>query len=410
MKTQYLLLLAFALTCSNVFGQRISFSPGDSTMTVSAEDNFKHVPFQFTFMCPPLSTNGLDFYKAANDVSINTFVGISAATNEFEVAGFGNINAYYMNGFQAAGFANITGILGHYESSGVQAAGFANIHGNKFNGLQAAGFVNICNEFSGLQASGFANANYEANESVELAGFANADLKGNNVIQAAGFANALLDGQCKIQASGFGNVADEVDGIQIAGFINVANKVKGVQLAGFINICDSIDGVPIGIISYVRKNGYRSFEFSISEWAPVQLTYKMGIKKFYNIYSISKLPLSWDKYATGFGFGHMRKLSDGTELALEVVNHNTFSIAINRGYYGSHYDWGGMVQFKPTFKRHVSENISLNFGPTFNLNYGYWNNGSNDYMVQPFWKLLNSSSTNTVSRMWVGFTAGISLN
>lgn len=437
MKTQILLLILFMLILQVTKAQRFSFAPiGEQTNTdsiASFDRDFREMPFQFTLITPPLSTNGVDFHKTVNDVSINTFLGVSAGTESLEVGGFTNVNLYYNKGVQVAGFANINGIHGdsrNYKSSGVQAAGFGIINGNSFTGLQASGFGTINKEFSGVQATGFVNLNYEAEKAIEAAGFANINYKVKDVFQAAGFANVVLKGESKtqvagfaniaseikgVQAAGFANVATDVDGVQASGFINVARNIKGIQLAGFINICDSIDGVPISFISFVRKNGYRSFEFSTSEWAPMQVTYRMGVDKFYNIYTLSKLPKSWDGYAFGFGFGHRINLSNNSILGLEVTNHQAFTFSgVNR--WSNTYNNNQLLQFKPVFNKCLGNGICMNFGPTLNYSYSFKNyNGTlpSAGSIQPFWKIKRTTSSDNYqsrSKVWVGFTAGISMN
>ena len=434
MKTQTLLLILFIFTFQLAKAQRISFAP-DSVQIIANENghNFHEVPFQFTFLTPPISTNGFNFYKTVNDVSLNTFLGISAGTNSLELAGFANVDLHYTKGLQIAGFANINGIFNNnqnYTSEGVQIAGFGIINGNSFTGLQASGFGTVNYEFSGVQASGFANINYRAKNSVEASGFANINYEVVNVIQAAGFANIAVKGKSKtqaagfanisddikgIQAAGFANVANNVNGVQAAGFINVARNVKGLQLAGFINVCDSIDGIPISFISIVRRNGYRNFEFSTSEWAPMQISYRMGVPKLYNIYSLSKLPKQWNSYALGFGFGHTTKLADNTVLNLELTNHQTINFNNNR-YYSHGYNHNSLLQFKPVFKQCIGNGVCLNFGPTLNYSYSFNHyNGVNPSTgsIQPFWKIQSSPSEDNYqsrSTVWIGFTGGISID
>ena len=414
MKTQIILFTIALFFTITLFGQQIHFSPGDSTVVYKnvQEQPFRHMPFQFTLLFPPLTTNGIDFYKTANDISVNTFLGISAATEMFEAGGFTNINLYYTKGIQAAGFANITSILGNeYESEGVQVSGFANLCGTKYTGVQASGFANISKEISGLQAAGFFNATEKANDAVQAAGFANVTLQAEHVFQASGFANVALEGKSMSQIAGFGNVAQQIKGVQIAGFTNIAKNVKGVQLSGFINICDSIDGVPISFISFVRKNGYRSYEISTSEWAPMQISFKMGVKELYNIYTLSKLISPWDRYAFGFGFGHTVALADHMSLQLELTNHSSFRLWTNNAY-NDYYNSNQMLQFKPSFKREIGNEICLNFGPTLNFVYGYrWGDESPSDIIQPFWKRATIQENNnyqSLSRLWVGFNAGIS--
>ncbi|MFA9389238.1 MAG: hypothetical protein ACERKD_05500 [Prolixibacteraceae bacterium] len=412
MKTIPLIFVLILLYTSTIFAQRVSFSPNDSVANaIENQRSFRHMPFQFSFITPPLSTNGTDFYKTTNDLSVNTFLGISAGTDLLEVGGFANINLYYTNGIQVAGFANVTGIMNSsYESNGVQAAGFANICGSTYNGIQASGFANISKTFTGVQASGFMNVSENATQALQVSGFANTALKADDVFQVAGFGNIALEGKSKSQISGFGNMADDIDGIQAAGFINIAHKVKGVQLSGFINICDSIDGVAISFINLVKQNGYRSCEFSFNEWTPIQFTFKMGTKEFYNIYSLSKMPLNWDKYAFGFGFGHAISMGEQAELDLEIIHHQMFSISTQKVWHNnsaSHKT--SLLQFKPSIKRNIGHGVCLNFGPTLNFNYGYYRNYTALEIpgdIQPFWNLMNSKQN---SRFWVGFSAGVSL-
>jgi hypothetical protein len=455
MKTQILFLSLLLLLFSFQ-----SFSQNES-----GKSELKTVPIQFTLITPPISTNGIYFYNTINDVSLNTFIGVGAASNLVELGGFLNVNRLYANGVQVSGFANINGFdkkASDYQSEGVQISGFANINGNNYTGLQGSGFANINKDFTGLQASGFVNLNRNVKNSFQAAGFANFNKSTENSYQVSGFANVVSGGNNRLQASGFVNVADtitgiqasgfanlskdltgvqgggfvniardlkgiqgsgfantarDVQGVQAAGFINVARKVKGLQASGFINICDTIDGIPIGFISIVKKGGYRNFEISTSEWSPIQLTYRMGIEKFYNVYSISKLEGGWARYALGFGFGHNRKIFNKTDLNVELVHHQEFVISpkiIN--FYPEREN--ALSQLKVGLRRNVFKNIWVNAGPTFNLAYAYKFNGStptpeaND--IKPYlWKTtpkVYSNYPDWNTRFWVGFHAGISIN
>jgi len=66
------------------------------------EDGFIHRDFQFTFMVPPVGTNGMEFARVVNCFSINTFAGFSAGTECMELGGFLNINKAHMRGSQIA--------------------------------------------------------------------------------------------------------------------------------------------------------------------------------------------------------------------------------------------------------------------------------------------------------------------
>jgi len=452
MKTQILslfLLLFIALQ---------GFSQNDSTGT-----DFKKAPIQFSLIAPPISTNGIYFYNTINDVSLNTFIGVSAATNYCELGGFLNVDRLYSNGVQASGFANISGFdrkAADYSSEGVQLSGFLNYNGNNYAGFQGSGFANINRDFTGIQASGFLNVNRDVKSAVLIAGFLNYNRSVENTIELSGFANISPKGISRVQAAGFINVASKVEGIQgsgfaniakdvtgvqgagfintsrdlkgvqgsgfanfardvegvqASGFINIAHKVKGLQASGFINICDSIDGIPVGFISIVKKNGYRNFEISTSEWSPVQLTYRMGIEKFYNVYTLSKLTGGWDRYALGFGFGHNRNLFNKTDLNIELVHHQEFLLRKSIYAFSAERE-NSISQLKIGVRRNIFKNIWVNAGPTFNLAwaYNFKYSAPEGKDLQPYlWTAEPKTYKNYPSynsRFWVGFHAGISIN
>lgn len=452
MKTQ---ILSFLLL---IFVAVQSFSQNDSTGTA-----FKKVPFQFTLISPPISTNGIYFYNTINDVSLNAFIGVGAATNYFELGGFINVDRLYSNGVQVSGFSNLCGFDAKaidYGSEGVQLAGFMNLNGNNYTGLQVAGFANINKDFQGAQVSGFINNDRDVKNSLLVSGFMNVNQSFENSYEVAGFANISPKGQSRlqlagflnvasnvegiqfggfanyakdvtglqgagfinnshdikgIQGSGFTNIAHDVEGVQATGFINVAHNVKGVQASGFINICDSIEGIPLGFINIVKKNGYRNFEVSSTEWSPFQLTYRMGIEKFYNIYTISKLTGGWSRYALGFGLGHNRQLFDKTDLNIELVQYQEF-LSHPSKYLLSIERENILSQLNVGIRRNIYKNIWVNVGPTFNLAWAYKFNSSTPEGedLQPYLWKINAKSYNDYpnwnTRFWVGFHAGICLN
>lgn len=424
MKTK-LLLVAGILLPSILFAQPDSI-----------QSHLHRSPFQFTWLIPPLSTNGLDFYRTINDVSFNTFVGVSAGTEVFEAAGFTNINRFYTNGVQLAGYMNVAGFSSgsqDFFSSGVQLSGFANLNGNHYQGFQGSGFANVNNSFSGVQATGFVNINkqtdqavllsgfsnlgYRIDHSVLLAGFANLAPETNETVELAGFANLSVKGEHTTQLAGFMNVANDIEGIQAAGFMNLARTVRGVQVSGFINVCDSIDGIPIGIISFVRKNGFRNIELSASEWSPVQLTFRMGVKKFYNIFSISKLNESPNRFALGYGFGHAVRLGQKSDLLIEALSHQEYWLFdYNFPYWVTADRFNHLLQLKTTWKYDLSRHFDINIGPTFNFSTARQFAGTTIQPrgkdIQPLFDMsLWESGTNQrwASRFWIGLNLGIGL-
>ena len=375
-----------------------------SSLSVYAQDNngVYEAPFQVTFI-PPLGTNGLNAGNTINQFSLNILAGYAAGVDGVEIGGLVNINREMMNGVQFAGFTNITG----GETTGLQFAGFGNINADRTDGLQFAGFSNInSGSLTGFQAAGFLNLARENSKAVQLAGFSNLshEIEG---VQIAGFSNISSGSVNGVQIAGFTNIANgTVKGAQLAGFLNVARKVDGVQISVF-NIADTVtNGIPIGFLSIVR-NGYREFEVGISEGLNTYASFKIGVKQFYNIFSVGMQNLS-NKFRWGFGYGVGTHLSDRENLK---VNLELMSYHINEGgrFTNAYND---LQQLKLTFAKPLSNNVSLFVGPTVNLMISdYYKKGSQKTgsNFAPY-TIANQWSGNTSLQYWFGFNAGIRIH
>ena len=354
-------------------------------------------PFQVTFLFPPLSTNWIQNSKTINKVSLNFLVGNAGGVNGAEIGYFINTVNYHVKGFQGAGFGNVVG----KSVDGVQLAGFFNVVGRDTRGFQGAGFGNVSGGLThGAQAAGFFN----------VAG------KYSRGVQLAGFANVAGSGTTDAQLAGFFNYGELVRGAQLAGFINVGGNVKGVQIAGFLNVADSIDGIPIGLFNVVVKNGYRQFEFSFSETQYANFSYRMGVRKFYNIYSFSKPTGPGTRWLFGFGLGGELDLNEKVMLNLEAVVNQELWIAEPAVNSFLHIDRLNLLnQFRVLFAFNPSDKVSLFVGPTFNVavaetnpDIGYlpW------HEIGPNWAFFNRTYDNvsqTNIKMWIGIMGGVRL-
>jgi len=382
--------------------------------SLSAQEDsisYEKRPFQFTFLFPPLSTNGAKNASIINDVSLNLLLGVSGGVEKFEAAGFINIDKYYMNGVQLAGFGNTVG--GHV--SGAQIAGFYNVNETNASGFQGAGFVNVAGgSLKGMQGAGFVNVVGDSLEGFQGAGFINVSGSAKKSVQVAGFGNVIGEGATHFQGAGFFNVAEEVKGAQVAGFVNVAGNVKGFQGAGFLNICDSIDGVPLAFISVVKKNGYRKFGFNISEVQYANFSYKMGVSKLYNIYSFGKPSGPGSRWMFGAGLGTEIGLSEKMRLNIEGTVHQELWIAdpaTTHFLYIDRLNLYNTVKF--LFGWNMGDKVDLHIGPTFNVSVAHTNP---DLGVKPlntiapyaFYSHTNNSYNQTRVQMWVGLQGSIS--
>lgn len=287
---------------------------------------------------PFLGTDGTQTRNHQYNISLNLFMGLTGGVQGLEagsfmnitngnvdglqVAGFGNVVRNNFYGFQWAGFVNVV----NGASEGVHLAGFLNTIREEHNGIKAAGFMNVTDDNSrSVSGAGFMNVTRGNVEGIGGAGFMN--VSGGNTMGAmgagfmnvsggdsqgvygAGFGNISAGNMQGIQLAGFMNVAGDVQGFQVAGFLNAAREVEGFQL-GFINVSDTISGVPVGFLSITRKGGLRQLELSASDVMYANLSYKIGVSAFYNIFSVGAKPMEDKTFsATGYGIGSRIKLS-----------------------------------------------------------------------------------------------------
>ena len=397
--------------------------------TLQAQEDstaYERRPFQFTFLFPPLSTNGAKNAEIVNDVSLNLFLGVSGGVEAFEAATFINIDRYYVRGAQLAGFGNtVLGsasgaqVAGFYnvngtDLSGYQGAGFINVAAGNVNGAQTAGFINVAGtRMKGAQVAGFVNVAGDTLEGFQGAGFVNIAGEAKKGVQAAGFFNMAGGGPSHFQGAGFLNVAEEVKGAQVAGFMNVAGNVEGVQLAGFLNICDSIDGVPLALISVVKKNGYRRIGFTSSEIQYANLSYKMGVKALYTIYSFGKPMGSSSRWMFGGGLGTEFDLSEKMVFNIEGTVHQELWIGSTASPSFLYIDRLNLYNtLKFLFGWNMDEKVNIHLGPTFNVSVTHSNPDMgqmawNEIPPYSFYNHTNNNYEQTNVQMWVGLQGSI---
>lgn len=284
-----------------------------SIHSVEADDNIDTRPAQITFFYP-LGTNGMDAANIINNFSVNMLWGISAGVQGAEFGGLLNYTNGPVRGAQFAGLSNI----GISQLKGAQFAGLLNTSSSEINGVQAAGFMNMAGKHSDLN-----DQETNLSQGAQFAGFLNINTNKLNGIQTAGFMNIQSDSIHGMQVAGFMNMStSNVQGVQLAGFLNMAKNVKGVQI-GVINISDSIEsGIPIGLINIVR-NGYRVTEVETNNNFYTSASYKMGVKRFYSIFSIGfKSQNNKQIWAPGFGVGTYFDLGSGAGLNIDAITYH----------------------------------------------------------------------------------------
>jgi len=372
----------------------------------------------------PLSTNGVEAGKYVNIVSMHLFAGVSAGVNGITLAGISNYDKHFVDGVQLAGITNIT--VGKVQ--GMQWSGIANIAGGGVTGLQAAGIANVARDtvfagqlagianvsagyVAGGQFAGIANVNTTSSDGVQAAGIVNVTPGDHRGLMAAGIANYSSSIQ-GAQFAGIANVAHEnVEGFQAAGIINVAGKVTGSQLALF-NVADSVSGVPIGLLSFV-KHGYRRVEIRGSQALHMQVAFKMGVQKFYNIlafgYHFSGAdPFEYGNeptWAYGYGIGSEFNLGQTWRMNIDLT---TFDVIEKENTF-SNKKLNLLNQFRLNFGAQIGRTTTIVFGPSFNVMVSELSGndlGSYGSDLPPY-TVYDKTHGDTNVKMWPGFNVAI---
>ncbi len=384
-------------------------------------------PFQMTFISP-MGTNGIEAGKITNKVSINILAGYAGGLDGVEFGGFSNVINGEVKGAQFAGFTNVvnggtegvqfsgfTNVVRH-DLIGGQFTGFSNVVTGNVTGIQAAGFSNVARgDLNTGQISGFANVVNGKTDGVQIAGFTNVARKDITGVQLAGFANVAGNNAKAIQIAGFSNTAkDTLTGFQLSGFINSAKHVKGSQI-GFINICDTLEkGIPLGFISIVRK-GYHKFEIGGSESFYAFASVKLGVSKFYNIFSIAVKPdkgmLLW---GPGYGIGTEFNMNDKLKMNVDLMSYAIFDSEHNwrnetweTGNWD--YEYSSLNTLSLTVSRQFKPHLSVYGGPSLNVSVSNETDNEGTLIgtqIAP-WTVYKETYRNTMIEIYPGFKAGI---
>jgi hypothetical protein len=355
---------------------------------------------------PPISTNGTQATKYVNKVSAHLLMGTAAGLEGVEFSGFGNLEKSYVRGAQFAGFFNIV------QNSNASASLMESRNeGFALNGGQFSGFMNLANGSArGGQFAGYMNVAAGNLNGGQFAGFLNIarNVKG---VQAAGYMN-LAKNADGAQLAGFLNVADTVSGFQGAGFVNLARCVKGTQL-GFINIADSSSGVSIGLFNWVNKGGYKHAEIYAADDFDANITYKLGVAKFYTMLALGVELNDHKRYGYGIGFGREASVTKHFKLSTDLVCYQVIEESFENFPDGmfEDYDLNLLNKFRLLGGIQLSKHFTFIGGPVLNVAVSrYQAPGSEEVgsMLTGSRNFYNHTTDNgTNIRIGFGFNAGI---
>ncbi|CAG5071398.1 hypothetical protein DYBT9623_03428 [Dyadobacter sp. CECT 9623] len=312
-------------------------------------------PFQASVL-PFLGTNHELSGNIVNDYSINFIAGYSLGVNKLEVGSFVNVVRGNVKGFQLAGISNIVG----RNVSGFQYANFLNLTLGNFHGFQGTNVIN----YTGGNFSGF-------------------------------------------QLAGVGNVVvGTLRGYQLSLSYNYANTVRSGHQIGIVNYADSSATVPFGLFSYVRRNGYRRYEFATDEFSYFSTAFKTGVSRFYNIFALSFNGTATGKPlgSLGYGFGTAQPLGKGWAANADL----TGSVVFFKNQEIEDIDTG-IFRLSVSIEKKLTNKFALFAGPALSLLTSATPNilkTTDKKGLQPIWLGTSAGPAQQVYH-WLGFQAGI---
>jgi hypothetical protein len=340
---------------------------------------FNTWPVQVSLV-PYISTNWKVSGSVNNAFSLNILAGYSGGVRGFELGGLLNIDRNHVRGFQLGGLGNIVG----KKASGFQLGGLFNVDLGNFYGCQVAGLFNwVADTVRGAQFAGLFN-------------YLPTRWKG---AQIAGLANISLDHVTGLQMAGLLNVAREDNrGVQVAGLLNYAKVLKGVQI-GLFNVTSKVEsGVPVGFFSYVHKGGYMRAELSADEVFYVNIAFKTGTDRFYNIFKAGTNDSLLMNFA--YGVGTLFHIGKKFGFNIDFTGSMFFSSLHGMAWYGS------QLKLAPAFEYSITKHFSVFLGPAFNFCF-YSDAGDKAYPKGlPFYNFYDQYHSGTREQMWVGGIIG----
>lgn len=302
----------------------------------------------------PLSSNGLNSGEVTNKFSLNILAGYAGGVSGAEFSGLGSLLKGDMNGTQFAGLGNI--VL--KETKGAQFSGLFNIVIGNVHAGQFAGLINInCAGTKGIMTAGFVNIN-----------------------------------------------SGRMDGTQLSGFLNYTTKLKGTQI-GVFNYVDSLEqGVPVGFLSFV-KNGYTAVEIGTTETLYGLISFKTGVKQFYNILSVGGGTRSGlSLFAWGYGLGAFIPVGKKAGISIDGVCYQ-----VNEGeWFTDQLNLLNRLAVNVSWK--IANHLAVFGGISWNVAVADITDEYGDQVVSHIapWSVFNETYNDHLNvKMYPGFSAGI---
>jgi len=171
-------------------------------------------------------------------------------------------------------------------------------------------------------------------------------------------------------------------------------------------------GVPIGLISIVKKNGYRRLELYHADDFDANVTYKIGVPHFHNLLALGAELEGAKRWGYGAGFGAEWTLFKALHLNTDLMSYYVVEDSYENFPDGlfDHYQLNLLNKFRLLATLQLGRHLALFGGPVYNVfvsehqDPGETQVGSG-LVTRTFYDHTGAGGVNV--KMWIGFNAGI---
>jgi hypothetical protein len=220
--------------------------------------------------------------------------------------------------------------------------------------------------------------------------------------QFAGITN-ITDKSDGAQFAGIANISKEVSGASFAGILNRTGTLRGVQF-GLVNVIDTIEsGVSVALVNIVKKNFYDEWSLTFADYQNVGLSYKMGIQKFYTIFTAGANFMEDKLWVFGIGFGNRTTLSQRIDFQPEIVSYNYFPNDFKnvQSVTSNHLKLGFVYKF--------NDKLGISVAPSVYHFCNYYSKQNENYKVSSFSPFYKHENTDRLHAIGAGISFGLVL-
>lgn len=160
------------------------------------------------------------------------------------------------------------------------------------------------------------------------------------------------------------------------------------------------DGIAIGVWSIV-KNGYKTIQVGGNETFISEISFKSGVRKFYNIISLgANIRNNTIKWGWGYGIGTIWAVSKRIDLSFEAMSYH-----LNEDRWWSK-NTNLLNRANLTASYRLTDTFSVYAGPAWNV----WFTRNNSYSMDPTfrdWTVYQRTTKRGEVSMYPGLNAGL---